>query len=42
VAVIPGAPFGAENHLRFTFTASAPDIEKGLARFASFVEKLEK
>ena len=38
VAVVPGAPFAAEGYLRFSYATSEENIEKGLARFAHFVE----
>lgn len=42
VAVIPGLPFGAENHIRLSYAASEEDIGKGLDRMAAFVGKLER
>ena len=38
LAVVPGAPFGAEGHLRFSYAASEETIEKGLERFQEFVD----
>lgn len=40
LAVVPGEPFGAEGHLRFSFATSRAIIEKGLSRFADFVKQL--
>ena len=37
LAVIPGAPFGAEGYLRICYAASQSDIRTGLERFAEFV-----
>ncbi len=41
LAVVPGAPFGAEGHLRFSYAASTQQIEEGLARFARFIATAE-
>jgi len=38
LAVIPGAPFGAEGYLRLSYAVSDSDIERGLERFAQFVQ----
>ncbi len=38
LAVVPGAPFGAEGHLRFSYATSEEVIEKGLNRLSQFVE----
>lgn len=38
LAVVPGAPFGAEGHLRFSYATSEEVIDKGLNRLAQFVE----
>ncbi len=40
VAAVPGEPFGAEGHLRFSFATSREVINKGLARLAQFVGSL--
>jgi len=42
VAVIPGLPFGAENFLRFSYTASEEDILRGIERVSGFVARLTK
>jgi len=38
LAVVPGAPFGAEGYLRFSYATSTDQIEEGVRRFARFVE----
>jgi aspartate aminotransferase len=40
LAAVPGEPFGAEGHLRFSFATSRAIIEKGLKRLADFVAAL--
>ncbi len=40
VAVMPGAPFGAEGYLRMSFVTSHEVIQKGLARLKEFVAAL--
>ncbi|MCQ2736908.1 MAG: pyridoxal phosphate-dependent aminotransferase [bacterium] len=40
LAVIPGIGFGADKHIRFTYSASMNDIEKGMDRFESFCNSL--
>lgn len=40
LAAVPGEPFGAEGHLRFSFATSRQVIEKGLKRLAEFVSAL--
>ncbi|MBN1210277.1 MAG: pyridoxal phosphate-dependent aminotransferase [Myxococcaceae bacterium] len=40
VAVMPGAPFGAEGYLRMSFATSREVIQKGLARLRDFVAAL--
>ena len=42
VAVIPGHPFGAENHVRLTFSTSEAEIRKGLDRIVRFAGRIEK
>jgi len=42
VAVIPGAPFGAEGYLRFSYATSEETIAKGIERFGEFVAMREK
>src|SRR3989344_5647076 len=39
VAVIPGAPFGAEGYIRLSFACSLGDIKEGLKRLTKFIEK---
>ena len=41
LAVIPGAAFGAEGYLRFSYAAEGGEIRKGLERFAEFVRMRE-
>ena len=41
LAVVPGAPFGAEGHLRFSYAASEETIRKGLERLEEFVDMRE-
>jgi aspartate aminotransferase len=40
LAAVPGEPFGAEGHLRFSFATSRATIEKGLKRLAEMVGAL--
>lgn len=40
VAVVPGASFGADSHIRLSYATSMPNIEKGLARIASALKGL--
>jgi aspartate aminotransferase len=40
VAVVPGAPFGAEGYLRLSFATSREVIQKGLGRLRDFVAAL--
>ena len=40
VATVPGVEFGCEYHLRLSFAASMEDLEKGVERIKSFIEKL--
>jgi aspartate aminotransferase len=40
VAVVPGAPFGAEGYLRLSFATSREVIQKGLSRMRDFVAAL--
>lgn len=39
LAVIPGVGFGMDSHIRFTYSASMEDIEKGMDRFERFCNK---
>jgi aspartate aminotransferase len=41
VAVMPGAPFGAEGYLRMSFVTSREVIQKGLSRMGEFVAALK-
>ncbi|AKU90489.1 pyridoxal phosphate-dependent aminotransferase [Vulgatibacter incomptus] len=41
VAVIPGAPFGAEGYIRLSFATSMEQLEKGLDRIAAFARSLD-
>lgn len=41
VAVVPGLPFGADNHLRLSYAISREKIKKGLERIAAFIAELE-
>lgn len=36
VACVPGAAFGDDRYVRFSFAAATEEIEKGMARFAEF------
>ncbi len=36
VAIVPGEPFGAPGHVRFSFALGDADLERGLRRFAEF------
>jgi aspartate aminotransferase len=40
VAVVPGAPFGSDAHVRLSYACSMSDIDKGMARLAEFFAKL--
>ncbi|XXF81019.1 pyridoxal phosphate-dependent aminotransferase [Myxococcaceae bacterium GXIMD 01537] len=40
VAAVPGAPFGAEGHIRMSFATSREVLEKGLVRLREFVNAL--
>ena len=40
IAVVPGAAFGADNHIRFSYAVSMEDIKKGLDRLEEAVENL--
>ena len=40
VAVVPGAPFGSDAHIRLSYACSMPDIERGMARVAEFFSHL--
>jgi aspartate aminotransferase len=42
VACVPGEPFGADSHLRFSYTGPLGVIEEGLQHLAQSIEKLEK
>ncbi|MBU2983683.1 pyridoxal phosphate-dependent aminotransferase [Lentibacter algarum] len=40
VAIVPGAPFGAEHHFRMSFAASQSELSKGLDRMAAAIANL--
>lgn len=40
VASVPGAAFGDDRYVRFSFAAASPEIDKGMARFADFARGL--
>jgi aspartate aminotransferase len=40
VAGVPGEDFGSQQHIRFSYATSLPDIEKGCARIRDAVAKL--
>ncbi len=40
VAAIPGEPFGAPNHIRFSFALAMKDLERGIERVARMVAEL--
>jgi aspartate aminotransferase len=37
LAVVPGSAFGVDEHVRFSYATSLPQIEKALARLAAFL-----
>jgi aspartate aminotransferase len=39
VAVIPGAAFGTDNFIRFSYATSMENIEKGIDTFEDFLKK---
>jgi aspartate aminotransferase len=41
VACVPGEPFGAPSHLRFSYTGPLPVIEEGLHHLAQAIARLE-
>ncbi|RXM83247.1 hypothetical protein DP153_05895 [Clostridium tetani] len=41
VAVVPGAAFGLENHIRLSYAISMENIEKGLDRISNCVSELQ-
>ncbi len=41
VACVPGEPFGAPSHLRFSYTGPLPVIEEGLQHLAQSIARLE-
>ncbi|MBN2569162.1 MAG: pyridoxal phosphate-dependent aminotransferase [Deltaproteobacteria bacterium] len=41
IAVVPGIAFGADDYLRFSYATSMENIEKGMVRMKSAVEKLD-
>ncbi len=40
VAAVPGAPFGDDGCIRFSYACSMENIEEGMARFSSFCDSL--
>jgi aspartate aminotransferase len=40
VAVIPGLPFGADDHVRISYATDLETIEKGMERLGNFVGEL--
>ena len=42
VAVVPGAPFGSDAHIRLSYACSMQDIEKGMSRLAEFFAGLRR
>jgi len=41
LAVVPGAPFGAEGYLRFSYATAESNIERGIQRLEQFVRMRE-
>jgi len=41
LAAVPGAPFGAEGHVRFSYATGTEEIEKGMERFGRFLQMRE-
>jgi len=41
VAVVPGAPFGSDDHIRLSYATSMKNIETGLKRIKKAIEALE-
>jgi aspartate aminotransferase len=39
VAVVPGAPFGMDAHIRLSFAIGMDQIQKGLDRISGFITK---
>ena len=37
IAVVPGEPFGAPGHVRFSFALNDDDLSRGVERFVAFV-----
>ena len=40
VAVVPGAPFGSDAHIRLSYACSMSDIDRGMARVSEFLSQL--
>jgi aspartate aminotransferase len=40
VALVPGAPFGSDEHLRLSYATSMESIKKGMDRIETFLKKL--
>ena len=41
VAVVPGAPFGSDAHVRLSYACSSADIEKGMERINASLRRKE-
>ena len=42
LALVPGTPFGARNHLRLSYACSMNELQKGLERFVKGCRKLQE
>lgn len=40
IAVVPGGPFGAPNHIRLSYACAMADIEQGMERLTAFLTSL--
>ncbi len=40
VALVPGAPFGSDDHIRLSYATSMENIKKGLDRIEAFLKKI--
>jgi aspartate aminotransferase len=40
IVVVPGEPFGTQEHIRFSYAVSHKDVDEGLERLRAFVAKL--
>jgi aspartate aminotransferase len=41
LVLVPGEAFGGPGHVRFSFTLSMEDLERGMSRFSAFVDGLD-